>query len=779
MSQETTNDTITTAIAGKMPEKVGEAALWYAKQGIYIFPCIGSGSDDWTTAKKPLTQHGFKDASNDIEQVTAWWSENPNAFIGIATGAVNNLTVIDVDSEEDKHFYPILLDYAKRLNCPMVSTSKGFHVYFADCIHLRSKTGIRPGIDVRAAGGYVIAPPSHHFPTRKSYKLIQGDMNQLPDFPDELLKLLMPDISIEYPTKERVSHDDMWNVIEVLEHVSADDYDTWYRVGMALKNDFGKEGYELWDDWSQQSAKYNPKEMQKKWASFSDKGKITCGTVFWLAKQHKKEPTSDTVLSDNEWPEPESIRAELLPVKTLSPEMLPSSIRAWVLDTAERMECPIDYIAAIALVALGSVIGSRCRIQPKQKDTQWQEVPNIWGGIVAYPGMKKSPAIAASLDFLNKLERQNHDTYEQHRLEYLAAMESYEVAMEAQKNGEGNANATIIKPVEPVQKRHIINDSTVEKLGVILSGNPQGVLAYDDELTGLLAKFELKEKATERAFYLKAWNGKDSHQVDRIGRESIFTPCVCVSVLGGIQPDKLSYFLNQAMQHHGNDGLLQRFQLLVYPDIKETGMVDRNPDMEAYWQTQSVFKGLAEADFAVLGASAGDTPIFRFSPEAQQLFNEWYISHKKLIASVAEDEPILAQHLAKYNKLMPALALIFHLINAVIDSNKRGSISVEATQQAIAWCEYLQSHARRIYAIGFVANRSIIRLAKLITDGKLPDTFTVRDIRRKEASGLKNSSLIMHALEELEALKWIKPVPKARGNAYVINPRQKEFITIN
>ena len=105
----------------------------------------------------------------------------------------------------------------------------------------------------------------------------------------------------------------------------------------------------------------------------------------------------------NAWPEPKPIIGELKPVPAFDADtLLPKALRAWIMDEAERMPCPPDFIAAAALVALGSIIGARCAIKPKARDS-WLIVPNLWGGIVGDPSAKKSPAWGAALKPLDRL----------------------------------------------------------------------------------------------------------------------------------------------------------------------------------------------------------------------------------------------------------------------------------------------------------------------------------------------------------------------------------------
>jgi hypothetical protein len=164
---------------------------------------------------------------------------------------------------------------------------------------------------------------------------------------------------------------------------------------------------------------------------------------------------------------------------------------------------------------------------------------------------------------------------------------------------------------------------------------------------------------------MEAWNGNAPFDTDRIGRGSIFIPNHCASIFGGIQPDKLILYLEQAANSLANDGMLQRFQLLVYPDPIPWRYVDRFPNKSARRQVFDVFDALADFDPIACGAAPADEfnrfPSFRFDEAAQAIFIEWSSGHHPKIAR--EDSPLIAQHLQKYDKLFPALALIFHLID--------------------------------------------------------------------------------------------------------------------
>jgi putative DNA primase/helicase len=500
----------------------------------------------------------------------------------------------------------------------------------------------------------------------------------------------------------------------------------------------------------------------------------------------------------DEWPAPKPIIAELKPVPAFDADtLLPAALRLWIMDEAERMPCPPEFIAAAALVALGSIIGARCAIKPKARDS-WLIVPNLWGGIVGDPSAKKSPAWGAALKPLDRLIAK---AMEEHRAA-LADYETAKVVFDAHKDAiEGRIKEAAKKPSKgdpaaiarelrshgeqapdaPVLRRYKTNDSTVEKLGELLRQNPAGLLVLRDELVGLIATWEREGREGERAFFLEAWNGNQSFDTDRIGRGHISIPNLCVSIFGGIQPDKLTVYLEQAAHALANDGMLQRFQLLVYPDPRRWEWRDRSPDKSARDAAFEVFERLAEFDPVAWGTAPADDfakfAWFCFDDEAQAVFIEWSEDlHRERMPN--EDEPIIRQHLAKFDKLFPALALVFHLVEGAAEGI-RGPVNREAALRAAAWCEFLEAHARRCY--GLLKDdglRAAQALAAKLERGALEDGFTLRDVRRNQWRHLTADEAIQAALDWLEDEDWLRgeasggtgPGSGRRTVRYRINP---------
>ncbi|MGX7705531.1 DUF3987 domain-containing protein [Methylobacterium sp. Gmos1] len=199
------------------------------------------------------------------------------------------------------------------------------------------------------------------------------------------------------------------------------------------------------------------------------------------------------------WEDPIPLPVGLAPVLPFSPDYLPHGTERWIMDIADRMQCPPDFPAATAIVALGSVIGRQIRIRPKLNDS-WTEVANVWGLIVGRPGVMKSPAMSEALVPLKHLEAKAREDFSVVEREFEAEMHKHKLRKNAidelaKKSLKNNIKADIdlgemYDPVEPKPKRYLIGDATYEALGDILSYNQNGILTYRDEIIALLKTLE-------------------------------------------------------------------------------------------------------------------------------------------------------------------------------------------------------------------------------------------------------------------------------------------------
>ena len=465
------------------------------------------------------------------------------------------------------------------------------------------------------------------------------------------------------------------------------------------------------------------------------------------------------------WQVPREIKTDLPPAPDFDAKtLMPPTLADFVLDEADRMPCSPDYIAAALIVCLGSVIGARCGIKPKRRD-DWIVTPNLFGGIVGDPSSKKSPALGTVTRFLDRLEAKEAEKLEDDKKIFEAEKAAYEAHQSAVKasmkkaaGGKGDhlkMNAAIADlqglqpPKEPKERRFKSNDSTVEKLGDLLVHNPQGMLVYRDELIGLLASWEKEGKEGDKAFYLEGWNGTASFNIDRIGRGSLHIKNLCISVFGGIQPDLLERYLAGITTSLDNDGRIQRFQVMVYPNAVPWEWRDRYPVKGAREAVRDLFDRLAVFDPVQDGAAPSDDfvklPHFCFDDAAQDIFVEW-CTELYTVHIASEQNPLMQQHFGKFEKLFCSIALILHLAEGSI-----GPVSATSALRAAAWCEYLAGHARRIYGLVEAAKVTTARMvSRRLAEGKLDDGFTVRDMVRKQWSGITTTMQAETVLALLE-----------------------------
>jgi hypothetical protein len=164
---------------GIMKNVLLETARHYTSLGWHVLPlhnaiaggrCSCGRANCQSPGKHPRTMRGVKDASTDPKQIEEWWRNGSAANIGIATGRDSCLLVIDLDSPQGLAAFKGIhaangggpLPYA-----PVVVTKRGWHIYFSipqgsERIPCSTGKGSEQGVDVRADGGYVVAPPSIH-----------------------------------------------------------------------------------------------------------------------------------------------------------------------------------------------------------------------------------------------------------------------------------------------------------------------------------------------------------------------------------------------------------------------------------------------------------------------------------------------------------------------------------------------------------------------------------------------------------------------------------------
>lgn len=369
-----------------------ETALALARSGLAVFPCHSGGDK----AKQPMPFIKWREASTtDEATIRSWWRKWPGAAPALDL-AKCGLLVIDADrhGEHDgvEAFGQLMIEHGFNPDtAPLVATpNAGNHHFFRQPTITPLGNGrgsLPPGIDVRGAGGYVVAPGAV-MQDGRFYELF-GNLEAAPPIPEWLIKILTGrrdppsghDTVPAGPTSS--SSPDSDEIAELLSHIDPDcSYHDWVSVLMAVHAETGGTGFDLVDQWSARGQKYpGLREMQRKWASFK-RGGITGRTLAEIARLYGADLSAiaikyrgtphfdpvekaeaawrlierhDGVLADAETGEIVEMASEL-PTPLLDyPAGLVGEIAKWIVATSRRQQPELAIGAALAIV--GTVAG--------------------------------------------------------------------------------------------------------------------------------------------------------------------------------------------------------------------------------------------------------------------------------------------------------------------------------------------------------------------------------------------------------------------------------------
>jgi len=444
----------------------------------------------------------------------------------------------------------------------------------------------------------------------------------------------------------------------------------------------------------------------------------------------------------DEWRMPIPIIENDTSLSEITPDMLPQNISEWIIDIAERMQIYPTFPSVGLISFASSIIARRVAIYPKKFDTEWQVIPNVWGGIVGQPGAQKTPSLNPVFAPIRKYDGML-------RKEYDNALKKWQ-DVEKEERDE-----------KPIRRVLFTNDATVEAIHALHKNNPQGLLLFRDELSGFIESMDKPGREGERQFYLEAWGGDGVYSSDRISRDNTYVDGLCLTVFGGIQPRVLEKYISSALSGKGDDGFIQRFQMLVKSVPKsDYVLTDKEPNAKARLLFDETMNRL-------LALPIHGSPVFvRFDGEAQAIFNEWFERLEKRLRS-GTLSPVFASHLSKYRSLFPSLALIFEVLDNpsfCVEKIMRGdllpNVSAQSANLALLWVNFLEIHARALLldSPGESSKAALLAdkiLQRFKNGDKLKDGMSLRDFKRTFKAKSENDTLD-NALELLSEFGWIR-----------------------
>ena len=333
-------------------------ALKYAALGWFVLPvwnvdpngncrCGRRGhADGHRPGKHPhgvLAPQGLNNATNDPEVIREWFTRDPEAGIGIQMSR-SGLVALDVDPRNggDSTLEQLEAEHGVLYSdCQATTQGGGLHRLFRVAPGTSYSKTLGAGIDL-IHSTYICVEPTRG--ESGVYRWVPGHNPLQGAEPSAPPALLQPDAASKYSLVERggvpvATAQTFEDLRSALEYISADDYDTWVKVGLALKP-YGESGYAVWVDWSATSKKFSAVDARKKWdRALNTPDTITYKTIFHMAMENKwpgnsnhprVEPAAPELEEETpaQMPEVYSLAdfdlENLPPIKFLIPDWLPA-----------------------------------------------------------------------------------------------------------------------------------------------------------------------------------------------------------------------------------------------------------------------------------------------------------------------------------------------------------------------------------------------------------------------------------------------------------------------
>ena len=442
--------------------------------------------------------------------------------------------------------------------------------------------------------------------------------------------------------------------------------------------------------------------------------------------------------------------------------------------------CPVDYVALGYLSVAASIVGGKRRVRPYATGT-WDEPLILWLGLVGDPSANKSPALDPLLNILRRIEKERADDHRDHIGNWMTDCERSKVERSNWQDAvkaaakEGITSPPIPDeardPPEPRRRRLFVQDATPESMADVLTGNPQGTLLLRDELDGWLSSFD-RYNPGGRSFWLEAFGGR-SFTIDRKSNpEPITVGFNGVSIIGGIQPQKLADSLLSGRS--ADDGMSARF-LWVWPERPAFARPASTANLDAL---ETALRRLDGLDWG--NDENGDRIAIRLAldPAAADAFESLQRANRD---HGDEAAGMLKSFVGKLDGIALRLALAIELANwAWLGGDEPRSVSAAAVVAVADFIEgYALPMAQRVYGdAGLPAvERNAASVARYLRRSKLT-SFNARDLRRTAGlPGLRDAEPFKEALDALVEAEWLRPAPTRHGatvgrrtSDYLVNP---------
>ncbi len=792
------------------------AALALAQQGLNVFPCDAN--------KRPRPGVRWKEeATTDARRIESWWRRYPNSLPAFQAGR-HGLLIIDLDGDfgfED--WDTVRGSHDEPTPVRIATPGGGHHLFFLQDGSFGNGRGTLPpkrkrpgtedleGIDIRGAGGYVVAEGAI-LPDGRAYEpapnfigLIEARAtDSIPVVPDWLRAVLQPPQetlgsgpsmpepalrpTLATETQMRRSADKPSDFFDRVKQAAMARLDAWVpALFPGAKHQPGTGAYRI-------TSRQLGRDLEED-LSIAPNGIVDFGVADMGDPNAGKRTAIDVVMEyggapdaraacrwlcdqlamdfDGLWqethPEPAEVEIRLsasAPIASADAPPLVLATDANPVDLWGRFEAPrlpdgllprvIEDFAQVQAELMGVDPGGLAAAAlavcaaaiPDRVRVQVKEHDESWTESARiWVALVGDPSTKKSPMIAQATKPLKRLDGELYR-SWEQAMAEYEALPKEEQRS----------APRPRQTRLRIEDTTIEAAQEVLRDSPNGVLCIQDELSGWFGSMDkysgARGSAKDRGFWLQSFNG-GAYALNRIGRGSGYIDNLSVSMLGGIQPDPLRKIAAESV----DDGLLQRlFPIVLGP--ASLGQDKPMPDVvrtygllvEALTQVRPVMIGLTEE------------PL-RFDAEGQAIRREMERRHLQLMSAECFNKK-LAAHIGKLDGLFARLCVLWHCVENAGARNLPPLIPAGVASRVASFLhDFLLRHSVAFYAgiMGLADDHErITAVAGYILAHKL-ETVTNRDVQRGDRTmrGLEHAE-IRRIFEQLDALGWLKQTPGKR-----------------
>jgi len=371
---------------------------------------------------------------------------------------------------------------------------------------------------------------------------------------------------------------------------------------------------------------------------------------------------------------------------------LPDTMSAYVQAIAEAIRVNPAYVALPSLVCAGGLVGNARVLRLNQS---WTEPLVFFGCLIADSSTRKSAAMDWAFDPASRLDFEYAKQFKEARKSWK--QEDREWTNQAVANQEAKEKGErTSRPIEPLRKRILVEDITVETIVRELEANPRGLVMKHDELIAWFKSFGRYKSGGSSggdfSFWLKAFRAA-GHTYDRKSGDqtTVIIHHAALSVFGTIQPKVMSKVLTR---DYFDSGFTSRLLLMMPP--KQAGewlpvLLNREV-MEKY---DRLFKKLHELDKEFASDPDNQPREIIFTEEANKVWSDFYNPWQK---DQYHSEGDVTSLMAKLEAYCARFAALFAICDSVEGRTDTCDVDAGHVERAVTLTRWFKDEAERVYA---------------------------------------------------------------------------------